>query len=70
MESLDEHSTNTADTSNTSNYPHPQKKTKKRDTTLKEALTWDILNTQHSLTINYTVMERGSCEKRDKGKSN
>ena len=70
MESLDEHSTNTADTSNTYRNPQPQKRTKKRDTTLKEALTWDTLNTQHSLTINYTVMERGSCEKRDKGKSN
>ena len=38
--------------SNTSNNPQPQKRTKKRDTTLKEALTWDILNTQHSLTLN------------------
>ena len=44
--------------SNTSNNPQPQKRTKKRDTTPKEALTWDTLNNytqQLSLTI-YTQL--------------
>ena len=45
--------------SNTSNNPQPQKRTKKRDTTLKEALTWDTLNTQHSTLINNQLHSDG-----------
>ena len=59
MESLDKHSTNTADTSNTYRNPQPQNSTKnkqkrtKRDTTPKEALTSGHTQHLHStITLN------------------